>query len=324
MRKQIAGVLPVILTSFGDQMDIDEADFRSQVDHVVDVGCDGFVVGQVSEVLRMTTPERFRLTELCVEAAAGRCITVMSTGAESSRAAVEYSRFAEHAGIDALLVMHPSIIALDDAQMFAYFAEVIQAVSVPVIIHHAKSFAKRPLSIAAQAGLLREFGPDKVLFKPEASPTPPKVSELLDATDGQARIFEGDGGMMLIDCFERGLAGTIPATEIAEIVVVLWQLLQQGEREKAHQIGYRLAYLMCHMMNGIDCYLSIAKLFLKTRGIIKTANIRGPVDYKLDDQTRIEVTRVYDELMGLTAAYRGALNPLPGAQPIKLTAGGRA
>lgn len=323
MGKQIAGVLPVILTPFGDHFDIDEADFRSQVDHIVDVGCDGFVVGQVSEVLRLSSPERFRLTELCVEAAAGRCITVMSTGAESSRAAVEYSRFAERVGVDALLVMHPSIVALDDTQMFAYFAEVIQAVTVPVIIHHAKSFAKRPLSIAAQAALLREFGPEKVLFKPEASPTPPKVTELLDATGGQARIFEGDGGMMLIDCYERGVAGTIPATEIAEIVVVLWRLLQQGERDKARQVGYRLAYLMCHMMNGIDCYLSIAKLFLKTRGIIKTTNIRGPVEYKLDEQTRIEVTRVYDELMELIAAYRGALSPSPSADPGKLAAEAR-
>jgi len=324
MRKQIEGVLPVILTPYDDEFDIDEADFRSQVDHVVNVGCDGFVVGQVSEVLRLTTPERYRLTELCVEAAAGRCITVMSTGAESTRAAVEHSRFAERSGIDALLVMHPSIIALDDAQMFAYFAEVIQAVTVPVIIHHAKSFAKRPLSIATQAALLHEFGPVKVLFKPEASPTPPKVTELLEATNGEARIFEGDGGMMLIDCFERRLAGTIPATEIADIVVVLWHLLKQGEREKAHNLGYRLAYLMCHMMNGIDCYLSIAKLFLKTRGIIKTTHIRGPVDYTLDAQTRVEVMRIYEELSVLAMEYRGVLTAPRSAEPARLEAGRRA
>jgi dihydrodipicolinate synthase/N-acetylneuraminate lyase len=300
MRKIIQGVLPVILSPFDDRFEIDESDFKRQVDHVLGCGCDGFVVGQVSELLRLTTPERHRLTELCVEAAAGRCITVMSTGGESTKAAIDYSRFAERAGIDALLVMHPSIVALDDAPMFAYFADVIQSVSVPVIIHHAKSFAKRPLSTATQARLLAEFGPEKVLFKPEASPTPPRVSELLQLTGGKARIFEGDGGMMLIDCYERGLAGTIPATEIAEIVVVLWRLLERGEKDKARRIGYRLAYLMCHMMNSIDCYLSIAKMFLKTRGIIKTTNIRGPVEYSLDAQTRSEVMRVYEELLILS------------------------
>jgi 4-hydroxy-tetrahydrodipicolinate synthase len=193
--------------------------------------------------------------------------------------------------------MHPATLALDDTEMFAYFAAVIRAVELPVLIHHARSFARNPLSIASQVRLLEEFGPDRVLFKPEASPTPPRVSRLRDATGGRARIFEGDGGMMLLDCHRRGLAGTIPATEVAEIVVTLWRLLEAGSRPEAELIGYRLAYLMCHMMNSVDCYASIAKHLLQRRGIIKTSHVRGPVRFHLDDETRLEVERTYDGLL---------------------------
>lgn len=301
MKKEIKGVLPVILMPYDHQFNIDEDDFKLQVDHMVNVGCDGFVIGQVSELLRLTASERFRLAELCVEAAAGRCLTVMSTGGESIKSAIEFSTHAEKMGIDALLVMHPSIMALGDEEMFNYFSTVVKSVNIPVIVHHAKSLAKRPLSIEVQARLLHEFGEERVMFKPESSPTPPRVSQLRDATQGKARIFEGDGGMMLLDCYKRGLKGTIPATETAEIMVLFWKLLSSGQEEKAKLIAHPLSYLMCQMMNSIDCYASIAKHFLKKRGLIKNTYVRLPNDYTVDPETMREAELTYKYLLNIVA-----------------------
>ena len=82
-----------------------------------EVGCDGFVVGQVSEVLRLTHSERLRVAELSAKATRGRGVSVMSTGAETAQAAIEYSRHAQEAGVDALLVMHPATVPLGDDEM---------------------------------------------------------------------------------------------------------------------------------------------------------------------------------------------------------------
>ena len=49
MNTRIEGVMPVILMPYTDAGRVDEDDVASQVDHMYDVGCDGFVVGQVSE-----------------------------------------------------------------------------------------------------------------------------------------------------------------------------------------------------------------------------------------------------------------------------------
>lgn len=264
---------------------------------MLDVGCNGVVVGQVSEVSRLTTSERFRVAELLAESCGDRGTSVMSTGGESAREAIEFSRQAEAVGCDALLVMHPSMWALDDEQMYAYFASVVDAVDLPVLVHHAKSLARRPLSIDVQARLLAAYGPQKVMFKPEAAPTPPRVSLLREATGGKARIFEGDGGMMLADTHRRGLTGVIPATEIAEIVVGLWRLLEAGREAEARALAYPLSYLMCHMMNSIDCYLGISKHLLHRRGLIERTDIRPPIDYHVDPETLAEVEIVYDELL---------------------------
>lgn len=300
--KALAGVLPVVIMPYDERGDVHEADFRRQVAHMLDVGCSGVVVGQVSEVSRLTTAERFRVAELLAESCGARGVSVMSTGGESIREAIEFSRQAEKAGCDALLVMHPSIMALDDEEMYRYFAAVIDTVSVPVLVHHAKSLAKRPLSIDVQARLLAAYGPEKVLFKPEAAPTPPRVSLLREATGGKARIFEGDGGMMLADTYRRGLAGVIPATEIAEITVRLWRLLEAGREAEARAIAYPLSYLMCHMMNSIDCYLGISKHLLRRRGLIERTDIRPPLDYHVDPETLAEVETVYDRLLAHVTA----------------------
>ncbi|MFE2291654.1 dihydrodipicolinate synthase family protein [Streptomyces sp. NPDC059452] len=300
MSKQIRGVLPVVLMPYTDTGELDEQDFLSQADHIFDSGCDGLVVGQMSELLRLTHAERLRVAELAAKSVQGRGISVMSTGAETAEAAVEYSRHAEAAGVDALLVMHPATLPLGDEEMVEYYSRIVESVTIPVIVHHAKSLAKIPLSIDAQARLLRQYGEDRVMFKPEAQPTPPRVSQLRDATDGRARIFEGDGGMMLLDCHRRGLTGTIPATETAEIVGTLWRLLESGDRESAERIGYPLSYLMCHMMNSTDYYLSIAKRFLKERGIVKNTLVRGPSRHVLDEESWSEVDRLYTHLLTLS------------------------
>jgi dihydrodipicolinate synthase/N-acetylneuraminate lyase len=297
MTKEIKGVLPVIILPYNADYSIDEGDLRRQIDHVLETGCAGMVMGQVSEVSRLTERERFRVAELLAEQIGSRGISIMSTGGESTAQALAFSRQAERAGCDALLVMHPSMFALDDEEMFRYFATVIEAVNVPVLVHHAKSLAKKPLSIAVQARLLHEFGAHKVQFKPEAAPTPPRVSLLRDATHGEARIFEGDGGMMLVDTFRRGLAGVIPATEIAEITLSLWRALERDETPRARTIAYPLAYLMCHMMSSIDCYLGISKHLLKRRGLINKTIIRAPLDFVVDAETLAETERVYDDLL---------------------------
>lgn len=299
LKREISGVLPVILMPYNNDSSIDEGDFKRQVDFLVEENCNGFVIGQVSELLRLTTEERYQVAELSAKSADGRCLCIMSTGGESIKSAINFSQHAENVGVDALLVMHPTIMALNNDEMYRYFSDIIESVSIPVMIHHAKSLVKNPLSIEVQAKLLHNFGSERVMFKPEASPTPPRVSQLRDATNGKAKIFEGDGGMMLLDCYKRKLTGTIPATETAEIVHALWNYLNSNDEINARKIAHPLTYLMCQMMNSIDCYATIAKFFLKKRGLINNTYVRPPLDYHVDIESLKEAEETYDYLLNI-------------------------
>lgn len=207
----VQGVMPVVILPYNADFTIDEGYFRRQIEHVLAVGCDGIVMAQVSEVSRLTARERFAVADLMARHSAAGVYRSMSTGGESITQAVDFSRQAQAADCSALLVMHPSMPALDDEEMYRYFAAVVEAADMPVLVHHAE--------VSQEAALDRRPGPAAAGFRggqgavqPGGPPTPPRVSALLEATGGQARIFEGDGGMMLLDTFRRGLAGVIPAT----------------------------------------------------------------------------------------------------------------
>ena len=194
-RSQLRGVLPVFQTPYHTDEAIDLATLEKEIAWLYDCGADGIVMAMVSETLRLSSTEREELAEAACKFGSSRGVVVISVGAESSKVAEGYATHAEAAGADAVMAIPPVSVILGEAELAAYYSRIIQSVSIPVIVQDASGYVGRPMSIAMQAQLLDEFGPERVMFKPEASPIVPRLVELLNATAGRARIFEGTGGI---------------------------------------------------------------------------------------------------------------------------------
>ncbi len=294
-QRKLAGVLPVFQTPFNDDLSIDFETLDRELAWISDCGADGVVMAMVSEVLRLSTDERMQLAEHVCRTAGERGCVVISTGAESCHTAEKLSRHAEQAGADAVMAIPPVSIALSDDELLRYYRGIFRAVAIPVIVQDASGYVGRPMSIALQAGLLEEFGP-RVLFKPEASPIGQRLSSLRDATGGQAKVFEGSGGIALVDSFRRGIVGTMPGAEVVDAVVTLWNALQAGDDRRAYQISLPLSSLVA-LQTNLDGFLAVEKHLLVKRGVFRNQLVRGPVGYLLDEETRSEVDRLFELLM---------------------------
>jgi 4-hydroxy-tetrahydrodipicolinate synthase len=165
------------------------------------------------------------------------------------------------------------------------------------------------MSIAMQARLWREFHP-RVLFKPEAVPIGQRLSQLRDATDGQAKVFEGSGGIALVDSFHRGIIGTMPGADLIDALVALWRALQAGDVSRADAIAFPLSALVA-LQTGLDGFLAVEKYLLHKQGVFPNQIIRGPVAFHLDEETREEVDRLFAKLCdAVRASSGGASCPL--------------
>lgn len=295
--KQIHGVLPIVHTPFLDSGQIDAVTLQREVDWAFGQGIHGLGTGMVSELLKLTATERQFLAEKLVEFAAGRGPVFMGVGAESARQALEYAVTAQRAGCDAVMATPPVTSRVNEAGLVGYFRTLADGVDLPIIVQDASGYVGQSIPLSVYVELLDRYGSEKILFKPEASPIGPNLSALRDATSGKARIFEGSGGIFLIDSFRRGIAGTMPGMDLLDGIVAIWNALASGDEDRAYRVSYPIgAIVALQLQAGLDGFLAIEKYLLVKRGIFSSAKRREPYSWKLDTETAAEVDRLFDRL----------------------------
>lgn len=291
----LTGVLPVFQTPYLEDGNLDAVTLEREIDWLFEQGSDGIVMAMVSEILRLDEQERQQLAQLACRFAKGRGPVVVSVGAESTQTAVKLSRHAADVGASALMAIPPISIAPREDELFSYYEEIIQATPLPVVVQDASGYVGRPMTIEFQARLMELFGVEKVQFKPEATPIGPRLSLLRDATDGKGKIFEGTGGIALVDSHRRGIVGTMPGADLIRGIVPLWKALQQGDDQRAYQLSLPISSIVA-LQHSLDAFLAIEKYLLVKQGIFRNTIVRGPVGYRMDKETQAEVDRLFQLL----------------------------
>lgn len=293
----IAGVLPIVHTPLSDDDEIDFTSLRRQIDWAFQQGADGYCSGMVSELLRLTAAERVALTHKLAEFNAGRGAVVASVGAESTKQAVFYAREAQRAGCHAVMAIPPISTSLPVQEVVDYYRALAESIELPVIVQDASGYVGRPIPIEVCVQLMDDYGPEKILFKPEAAPIGPNLSALRDASGGRARIFEGSGGILLVDSFRRGIAGTMPGMDLLDGIAALWRALERHDDNAAYRIYYPVcAIVALQMQAGLDGFLAIEKYLLVKRGLIPSDRRRRPHSWSLDAETAQEIDRLFVRL----------------------------
>ena len=294
MPKTLHGVLPIVHTPFTTDNQIDAVSLQREIDWAFSVGADGMGTGMVSEVLRLRIDERLQLTEWIVQFAKGRGPVFAGVGAESTEQATLLTKAAKRAGCDAVMAPPPMTTRSSRAGLLNYYGGIADASDLPVIVQDASGYVGQSIPLDLYVELLDRYGDDKIVFKPEANPIGPNLSALRDATGGKAKIFEGSGGIALVDSFRRGIVGTMPGMEFLDGIVALWKALKSADDTAAYRIYLPICALVAlQLQAGLDGFLAIEKYLLVKRGLFATDIRRQPYNWELDAETAQEVDRLY-------------------------------
>lgn len=291
--RAIEGVLPVLQTPFVNHGSIDEATLKGEVDWVLGCGADGVTVAMVSEVLRLDLDERREMAALVCEAAAGRGSVVVSVGAESTVVATRLARHAQSVGATAVMAIPPLSVRAEGRELSGYYDAIVEEIEIPVVVQDASSYVGGSIPVSAMAKMQASHG-DKVYFKPEAEPLGPRLSALLEATGGEARVFDGSGGVALIDTFRRGIVGSMPAADVCWAIVTMWRALKGGDFETAYRVSMPLSAMLA-IQTSLCAYVGAEKYLLRRQGVFTNDFCRGPVDFHLDELTALQL----DALLGM-------------------------
>ncbi|KNE79027.1 MULTISPECIES: 4-hydroxy-tetrahydrodipicolinate synthase [Streptomyces] len=131
------GAYTTLLTPFRPSGALDEDALRRLVDFQIANGvtrlCPNGVTG---EAAALTDEEKLRITEICVEQAAGRAMVIPDIGTECLARTVELAQRAEALGADAVLAFTPYLDPPTERGLVAYFRQVADSVGIPLMMHN--------------------------------------------------------------------------------------------------------------------------------------------------------------------------------------------
>lgn len=139
--ENLQGLMTAILTPFDLKGELALEHFPALIEFQRQAGIDGLVVcGTNGEGTALSVAERKQVLET-VMAHRGDLRIVAGTGATSVTDAVELTRHAAEAGVDAVLALPPFFSKSPSAQGLAdYFRRVLDAAEVPVLLYNIPQF----------------------------------------------------------------------------------------------------------------------------------------------------------------------------------------
>jgi len=130
------GSFVALMTPFSNGK-IDDDAFQSFVDWQIKEGTNGLVpCGTTGESPTLNHAEHKHVTELCIEAAAGRVPVMAGAGSNSTSEAVDLAKHAESSGANSLLVVSPYYNKPTQAGLYAHYKALNDAVGLPIFIYN--------------------------------------------------------------------------------------------------------------------------------------------------------------------------------------------
>ena len=293
-RTNFRGIYVIVVTPFTDTLELDEAALRATVRFSLDAGVHGVVANALaSEGGYLSEPERRRAAEIVVEEAKGKVPAIIAVSAPHYRMAADYARHAESIGADAIMALPPILHPATVSDIRTYYQELSKATALPLVLQNAMGPGATTMSAALLAELVQTL-PNARFVKEETGYPAQTAGEIIRlAGDKLHGVMGGKAGKTFMEELRHGVSGTMPACEIADVHVALWNAIDAKDDKRARQIFQRLLPLIdLEATYGMP----LMKEVLKMRGVIPSAAVRQAGFRMLDDAAREEAATIMDDL----------------------------
>ncbi|MEU9228922.1 dihydrodipicolinate synthase family protein [Streptomyces massasporeus] len=283
------GLVPILATPFTDTGELDLPSLRSLVEFQLACGVDGLAVfGMASEGFALTADERAVILREVRHVVGDGLPVVAGVNGTGTPVAVEQARQAADAGADQLMVLPPFLAKPNQQQLLDFFGDVARATEASVMVQDAPAVTGVPIEVTTIAALSRLPGITSV--KVEAPPTPVKVAAVTGAA-GDLAVLGGLNAASLIEEYDNGSVGTMPACEFSDLLRGILDDLAGGRRAEARGAFVRLLPLIHLGMRPGQAW-AVHKEVLRRRGIIASGRVRLPAQ-ELEPVT----ARALDEIL---------------------------
>lgn len=236
------GSLVALVTPMREGGAIDEDAMQRLVDFHVEQHSDALIaVGTTGESATLNEDEHCQLLRRTVEMAAGRIAVIAGTGANSTREAIDLTRCALDAGVDACLLVTPYYNKPTQEGLYQHYKTVAEAVPIPQILYNVPGRT----AVDMLPETVERLAPiDNIIAIKEATGDMDRARRLVERCGEQLDIYSGDDATAMELMLLGGKANiSVTANVAPRAMHDMCAAALSGDRETASAINASLKSL---------------------------------------------------------------------------------
>lgn len=235
--KKLRGIFCVLITPFKGDESLDEERLRSHIDRVIEKGVHGITTsGSTGEFASLSREERKKVIEATIDQVNGRVPVEVGVMAPSTRETIEWAKFAEDLGADALLVVNPYYGKQTDEALYQHYKAVAKSVDIPIMPYNNTDASGNDIKPEVVARLCED---GYISYLKECVDSR-RMQLVIEKCGDKIGVFTGVDDL-LFQAFTLGAAGAVSGGSNAfpDKMVELWDLIQKGDIKAARDLWYR-------------------------------------------------------------------------------------
>lgn len=233
------GSMVAIVTPMTEDGSIDYQALSNLVEWHIEQGTDGIVaVGTTGESATLNHDEHAKVIHHVVEVVKGRVPVIGGSGATSTQTAIELTKAAYNAGVDACLLMSPAYVKPTQEGIYQHYKLIAESVHIPQIIYNVPG---RTASDVLPETIARLADIPNIVGVKEATGDVSRVAKLLNLCGDKIDLYSGDDGTCK-DFMLSGGKGVISVTANAapKLMHEMAMAAIQGDKATADSLDQKL------------------------------------------------------------------------------------
>lgn len=262
------GVHGILYALFDAEERLDRDAMRAQVQICLNAKVTGIAaLGLATEVAKLSFVERQTVMDWVAQDVAGRVPLGFTITGASVAEQIAMLRHAENVGASWLILQPPAVGNYDAEEYLTFFARVMRATPLPVAIQNAPQYLGRGLS-DDDITRLRADHANFTLIKSESNAQ--GAAKLIAMAGHSLKVFNGRGGLEMIDCLDAGCEGFLLAPDLIDHAVRVMQLYDAGDRAAALALHQDTLPAITFMMQSIEHLVCYGKRIFTARAGLPT------------------------------------------------------
>jgi 4-hydroxy-tetrahydrodipicolinate synthase len=240
--KPIVGSIVALVTPMHEDGSVDYPGLRALIDWHIAEGTDCIgVVGTTGESPTVSVDEHCEIIRVSVQHAAGRVPIMAGAGANSTREAIELTRFSKEVGADCTLQVVPYYNKPSQEGIYQHFKAIAEAVDLPVVLYNVPG--RTVADMQPETALRLAQVPGVVGIK-EASGNIERAAQLIKQAPAHFKIYSGDDGSAVALMLLGGHGNVSVTANVApRLMHALCMAAIAGDAQQARAIHFRLLSL---------------------------------------------------------------------------------